>query len=428
MNKKSIILTIGLALSLTGNAFAQEEDNTVDYSPYVKGYPQRVFFGDTHVHTALSNDAFGAGNTLGPDTAYQFARGDEIVTSHGQRARLNQPLDFVVVADHAEAYTAFQQIAAGNPEMMKDERVREWNGWMKEGTPETERKLAEAFANAMLDRSLPEVLFDPEMIKSMWGRHLEMTEMYNDPGKFTAFHGYEWTSTPQGANLHRVVIFKDGMDKPEQIVPFSASDSEDVEDLYAFFESYQEKTGGDVLSIAHNGNWSSGTMFDVETFTGSPLTEAYAEQRMKWEPLYEITQMKGDGEAHPMLSPDDEFADYETWDTSLSGAPLTVERLLGEYGRSGLKRGLELEQKIGANPYKVGLIGSTDTHTSLATADEDNFFGKLSHVEPSEYRWEHAIGKLGEFTLLGKDMVASGYAAVWATENTREAIFDAMRR
>jgi hypothetical protein len=432
MKKLSVILMTSLVFSLAGNAFASgeeaKEEGATGYSPYVRGYPQRVFFGDTHVHTALSNDAFGAGNRLGPEEAYRFARGEEIVTSHGERVRLNQPLDFLVVADHAEAYTAFQQIAVGNPAMMKDERVREWNGWMKEGTQEANQKLAEAFANAMLDRSLPKVLFDPKMIKSMWDKYLDTTEAYNDPGKFTAFHGYEWTSTPKGANLHRVVIFKDGKDKPSQISPFSASDSEDPEDLFAFFDSYQEKTGGDVLSIAHNGNWSSGTMFDVKTQSGGPLTKGYAEQRMKWEPLYEVTQMKGDGEAHPMLSPDDEFADYETWDTSLSGVPKTIERLTGEYGRSGLKRGLELEEKIGANPYKVGLIGSTDTHTSLATADEDNFFGKLSHVEPSQYRWEHVIGKLGEFTLMGKDMVASGYAAVWATENTREAIFDAMRR
>ncbi len=196
MKKLSAIFMIGLTLSLTGNAFAQEEDDAAGYSPYVRGYSQRVLFGDTHVHTALSNDAFGAGNTLGPEIAYQFARGNEIVTSHGEKVRLNQPLDFVVVADHAEAYTAFQQIAAGNPAMMKDERVRKWNGWMKEGTQESNRKLGEAFANAMLDRSLPEVLFDPEMIKSMWARYLETTERYNDPGKFTAFQGYEWTSTP----------------------------------------------------------------------------------------------------------------------------------------------------------------------------------------------------------------------------------------
>jgi hypothetical protein len=444
MKNTSIILMLSIALSLVGcgqeeaEQTAQPEqekqpesvkkEGAAGYSPYVKGYPQRVLFGDTHVHTAISNDAFGAGNTLGPEEAYRFARGDVIVTSHGEKVRLNQPLDFLVVADHAEAYGAFQEIYAANPKMMTDETVREWHELLKAGTQEANQKLAEAFANSMLSRSLPQVLFDADLFKSMWEKHLDVTEKYNEPGKFTAFQGYEWSSTPKGANLHRVVIFKDGADNAGQILPFSAYDSEDPEDLYDFFGSYQKKTGGDVLSIAHNGNWSSGTMFDVKTFPGGPLTKAYAEQRMRWEPLYEVTQMKGDGEAHPMLSPDDEFADYETWDTSLSGVPKTVERLTGEYGRSGLKRGMELEEKIGANPYKVGLIGSTDTHTSLATADEDNFFGKLSHVEPDKYRWEHIIGKLGEFTLLGKDMVASGYAAVWATENSREAIFDAMRR
>jgi len=405
-----------------------KKEGVADYSPYVKGYPQKVLFGDTHVHTAISNDAFGAGNRLGPEEAYRFARGDVIVTSHGERVRLNRPLDFLVVADHAEAYGAFQQIYAANPKMMTDATVREWHELLKQGTQESNQKLAEAFANSMLNKSLPKVLFDKETMTSMWEKHLDVTEKYNDPGKFTAFQGYEWSSTPKGTNLHRVVIFKDGADKAGQILPFSAYDSEDPEDLWNFFDSYQKQTGGDVLSIAHNGNWSSGTMFDVKTFPGEPLTKAYAEERMRWEPLYEVTQMKGDGETHPLLSPDDEFADYETWDTSLSGVPLTVERLKGEYGRAGLKRGLELEEKIGANPYKFGMIGSTDTHTSLATADEDNFFGKLSHMEPDKYRWKHIIGKLGEFTLLGKDMVASGYAAVWATENTREAIFDAMKR
>jgi hypothetical protein len=421
MKEFSLILMTSLALSFAGCTQEQAEqteevvtdaeqsahesvkaDGADSYSPYTRGYPQRVLFGDTHVHTALSNDAFGAGNTLGPEIAYQFARGDKIVTSHGESVKLNQPLDFVVVADHAEAYTAFQQIAAGNPAMMEDERVREWNGWMKEGTPESNRKLAEAFANAMLDRSLPEVLFDPAMIKSMWDKYLETTEKYNDPGNFTALHGYEWTSTPKGANLHRVVIFKDGIDKPSQIVPFSAADSEDPEDLYDFFASYEEKTGGKVLSIAHNGNWSSGTMFDTKTLTGGEINRAYAEQRMRWEPIYEVTQMKGDGEAHPMLSPDDEFADYETWDTSLSGVPLTVERLLGEYGRSGLKRGLEFEAQLGTNPYKFGMVGSTDTHTSLATADEDNFFG----ISPSDLAAGEGLGiehrAAGPVTVVGK--------------------------
>jgi hypothetical protein len=434
--KRLLISTILASALLSSTALAQEvnppEELVVppkkEYSPFARGYPQRVLFGDTHVHTARSNDAFGAGNRLGPEEAYRFGRGDEIVTSHGEKARILQPLDFLVVADHAEAYTAFQQIEAGNPEMMKDETVQEWNALFKEGTHEAHSKLVEAFANALLDQSLPKVLFDKEILADMWISHLDITEKYNDPGKFTTFHGYEWTSTPQGRNLHRVVIFKDGKDKPSQILPFSATESEDPEDLFAFFESYQEKTGGDVLSIAHNGNWSSGTMFGEKTESGKPVNKAYAELRMKWEPIYEVTQMKGDGEAHPMLSPDDEFADFEQWDTDLSGAPLTVERLTGEYGRSGLKRGLQLEQKIGANPYKVGFIGSTDTHTSMATADDDNNFGKLTHVEPSRDRTSHVIGKLGEFTLLGKEMVASGYAGVWAHENTRESIFDAMRR
>ena len=406
----------------------EKKEGVEGYSPYAKDYPQRVYFGDTHVHTAISNDAFGAGNTLGIEEAYRFGRGDEVVTSHGERAQLNRPLDFMVVADHAEAYGAFQEIYKANPKMMKNETVQEWHELLMEGTEESHRKLAEAFANSMLDKSLPDVLFDKDIFRTMWEKHLQITEKYNDPGNFTAFQGYEWSSTPEGRNLHRVVIFKDGEEKVGQILPFSAYDSEDPEDLYAFFKTYLEKTGGDVLSIAHNGNWSSGTMFDEVTFTGKPITESYAKTRMKWEPLYEITQMKGDGEAHPLLSPEDEFADFETWETSLTGVPPTVERLTGEYGRSGLKRGLELEVKTGTNPYKVGLIGSTDTHTSLATADDDNFFGKLSHVEPSPDRWKNAIGKLGEFVLLGKEMVASGYAAVWATENTREAIFDAMKR
>jgi len=403
-----------------------KKEGVADYSPYVKGYPQKVFFGDTHVHTAISNDAFAAGNTLGPEEAYRFARGDEIVTSQGEKVRLNQPLDFLVVADHAEAYGGFQQVYAGNPKMMKDSTVREWHEMLKSGTPEEKKELAFVFTNAMFSRSLPEVLYDPKLFKSLWTKHLEITEKYNDPGKFTAFQGYEWTSNPKGANLHRVVIFKDGKDKVGQILPLSSYDSEDPEDLWRFFTSYQERTGGDVLSIAHNGNWASGKMFDVQTLSGGPITKAYAEERMKWEPLYEVTQMKGDGEAHPMLSPDDEFADYETWDMSFIGVPKTVERLKGEYGRSGLKRGLELEAKTGANPYKFGLIGSTDTHTSLAIAEEESVFGKISADDRQYFaRW---MGKMGDFTPLIEDLVGSGYAAVWATENTREAIFDAMRR
>ena len=450
MKKVSVLLMICVAVWLVGCAGEQvkqpeavkesqlvdkgedkkeiKEEGVAGYSPYTKGYPQRVLFGDTHVHTKLSNDAFATGVRLGLEEAYRFARGDEVISSHGEKVRLNQPLDFLVVADHAEAYGGYMELFNDNPKMLVNPKLKEWSDLLKSGNEENSATLALVFANAMFDKSLPKELIDKELFKSLWVKNIEITEKYNDPGRFTAFHGYEWTSTPGGRNLHRVVMFKDGGDKVSQIIPLSAYEVEDPEKLWDYMEQYEKNTGGDVISFAHNGNWSSGTMFDTKTEGGGPLTKAYAERRMKWEPVYEVTQMKGDGEAHPMLSPDDEFADYETWDTSLIGAPLTAERLIGEYGRSGLKRGLELEAQIGANPYKFGLIGSTDTHTGLAAAEEENMFGKVSTVEPSEHRWHHVIGKLGEFTLLGKDIAGSGYAAVWARENTREAIFDAFER
>jgi hypothetical protein len=429
MKKISTIVMLCLLVSFAGYTQAETaEKGGPDYSPYVKNYPQRVLFGDTHVHTKLSNDAFAAGARLGAEEAYRFARGDEVTSSHGEKVRMNQPLDFLVVADHAEAYGGYLELFNDNPKMLENPTLKKWSDLLKSGDEQASASLALVFANAMFDKSLPPELIDSKLFKSLWAQNIRITEKYNDPGKFTAFHGYEWTSSPGGRNLHRIVMFKDGGDKVSQIIPLSAYDEEDPEKLWDYMEQYEKRTGGNVIAFAHNGNWSSGTMFDTKTEGGGPLTKAYAQRRMKWEPVYEVTQMKGDGEAHPMLSPDDKFADYETWDTSLIGAPLTTERLKGEYGRSGLKRGLELEAQIGANPYKFGLIGSTDTHTGLAAAEEENMFGKVSTVEPSEHRWEHIIGKLGEFTLLGKDITGSGYAAVWTTENTREAIFDAFER
>ena len=195
-------------------------------------------------------------------------------------------------------------------------------------------------------------------------------------------------------------------------------------------QAYEDKTGGDLLAIPHNGNLANGIMFDVETLSGKPITKEYAEERQRWERLYEATQIKGDGEAHPLLSPDDEFADYETWDLGNLDLSQTKQdsMLAGEYARSGLKRGLEFEQKLGVNPYKFGMIGSTDSHTSLPAVEENNFFGKHSGVEPEPERAMHVVlgGEGGK--IMGYDMASSGYAAAWATDNTREAIFDAMMR
>ena len=229
-----------------------------------------------------------------------------------------------------------------------------------------------------------------------------------------------------------MLIYRDDASRAGQKLPMTTEASIDPEDLWVYMADYEAKSGGKVLAIAHNGNLSNGMMFDTNDMDGNPLTRAYAATRLRWEPLYEVTQIKGDGEAHPFLSPDDEFADYENWDLgnlNLSQAK-TEQMLQYEYGRSALKLGLQLEAGLGVNPFRFGMIGSTDSHTSLPAVEEDNFFGKHSGNEPSPERADHvSIGAPdGSLAFMGWDLVSSGYAAVWATENTRKAIWDAMMR
>jgi hypothetical protein len=270
------------------------------------------------------------------------------------------------------------------------------------------------------------------MMKSIWSRVIENADTYYEPGVFTTLTGYEWSTHVAGDNMHRVVIFRDGADRTNQVYPFSGQDSVDPEDLWKYMAAYEEKTGGQVLAIPHNGNLSNGKMFDNRTWTGKRFTKAYAEMRSRYEPLYEVTQIKGDAEAHPLLSPNDEFADFETMDKGniMGGVAKTPEMLPKEYARPALKEGLKQEEKLGANPFKFGLIGSTDAHTALPTTREDNFFGKVSGVEPSAMRWEHMIvkGINPDLSIMVAETGASGLAAVWARENTREAIWDAMAR
>ena len=230
-------------------------------------------------------------------------------------------------------------------------------------------------------------IHNKELDRTFWERIVNAAEKNNEPGKFTALIGYEWSSAPGGANLHRNVIFRDAGDKAKQVIPFSLFDSQDVEDLWKWMDAYEKKTGGRVLAIPHNGNLSNGLMFDVETLTSKkPLDKDYAIRRAKWEPLYEVTQMKGTGEAHPLLSPNDELANFEIWDKGSFGpAPKTPDMLPKEYAREALKRGLAYEQKFGVNPFKFGLVGSTDSHTSLSTAEENNYFGKVTLTEPGQF-------------------------------------------
>jgi hypothetical protein len=399
------------------------------FSPYAgRNFPTRVYWGDTHLHTSMSLDARAGGNVLGPEEALKFARGEEVVASTGEPAKLGRPLDWLVVADHSDAMGVMDEIAKGNPQLLTDPKVKEWHDAIKAGG-ETGLRAAYEIVGALSSGKIPPVMLDPKLTRSLWERQTAIMEKYNDPGRFTAFIGYEWTSNNTGNNLHRNVIYRDGKAKADQFVPYTTVDSENPEDLWKWMQAYEEKTGGSLLAIPHNGNLSNGLMFAVETFKGSPLTKEWAATRAKWEPIYETTQIKGDGESHPSLSPSDEFAGYETWDKgNLMLVPKKPGMLQYEYTRQALKNGLKIEQQLGINPFKFGLVGSTDSHTSLSTAEEENFFGKHSGVEPNPHRFEHVVMEFNGRKLMSWEMAASGYAGVWATENTREALWDAMKR
>ena len=381
-------------------------------------------------------DAGAFGARLKPEDAYRFASGEELVSSTGLPVKLSRPLDFLVVADHSDNMGFFPRLYDGDPEMLKDPTGKRWYEMVRKGGQEGVQvavEVIEGFSQGTFPPALESRPGDPAY-QSAWELTMDAAEKYNKPGTFTAFIGYEWTSNTGGNNLHRVVIYRDGEDKASRSLPYTTlkpQGSDNPVDLWKWMEEYENKSGGQVLAISHNGNLSNGIMFPiVDSFTGRELDKTYADTRAKWEPLYEATQIKGDGETHPFLSPNDEFADYETW--AQGNLDLTVpkknEMLQYEYARTALQTGLQLEKKLGTNPYKFGMIGSTDSHTGLATAQEDNFFGKHSGTEPSAARYQHPMAKTDNGTYESWDMTASGLAAVWARENTREAIFDAMMR
>lgn len=414
----------------------EQKDN---FSPYLKkANPSEVYWGDTHLHTALSLDAGLFGNTLGVDEAYRFAKGEKITSSTGVPVKLARPLDWLVVSDHTDLMGFAPDLQAGKPHVLANKKGKEWYDGYKKGGAAAGAAAFDLITN-FAQMTLPEEFvkaYSPgaEEFKSVWGEIVGAAESHNDPGKFTAFIGFEWTSVPKGFNLHRNVILRDNGDKAMQVVPLTTQPpmgTTDPLDLYKWLEEYESKTGGKAFCLAHNGNLSNGWMFPTEdTYAGGKVDANYVKLRAKWEPQYEVTQIKGDGEAHPVLSPDDQFADYETWD--VGNLDLTQlkkpEMLKGEYAREALKQGLLLEKKFGVNPYKFGFGGATDSHTTLATADEDNFFGKSASAEPSASRVNHPFieSKLGKIE--GHTLVASGYTGVWAEDNTRASIFDAFIR
>jgi len=452
MKRTYLSLTIAVAISLAGcnqdtQATTQQPSQKTEvvtekakvgykgtvYSPYVaQDFPTQVFFGDTHLHTSVSLDAFGDGNTtIGPDEAYRWAKGEVVAADDGMPTRISKPLDFLVVADHAEYLGLVPGLAKKDPLLMKNKEGARWAKMIEEG-----KMASHVFSEFIYDvtGNKPRMV-NEEFSQSVWDNIIDSAEEHNQPGKFTAFIGFEFSAFPNGNNLHRVVVFKDDKALTEQVLPFSAFDSNDPAKLWDYLEGYETKTGGNVLAIPHNGNISGGRMFALQDFNDNALTREYAEKRMKWEPIYEVTQYKGDGETHPYLSPDDQFADFETWDKANLAMlePHKDEYYKYEYARSALQVGLQQEDSLGVNPFKFGMIGSTDSHTGLAQTSEDNFHGKYGVASPNaenkdrwKKEWPPVEGTVAK--MFGWESSSAGYAAVWAQENTRASIFEAMER
>jgi hypothetical protein len=425
----------GIALTLCFSVVSAQETN--------------LYWGDTHLHSSYSPDAYLMQNrSADPDTAYRYAKGYPVIHPyHRARIQIGTPLDFLVLSDHGEFMGVVPMILQADPRVANTETGGRYVQMAAEG------REIEVFGEliAQINGVVPvsQDLNSPEISSSIWNEIMDAADRHYEPGKFTAFMGWEWSSTPQGQNLHRVVVMKGDKSNGSQFLPYTSLDSSRPEDLWAWLKSTSEKTGADFLAIPHNSNISGGLMFPLVDSDGNAVDADYAKLRMRWEPVVEMTQIKGDSETHPRLSPNDEFADYETYEhlIAVEGAEAPSmfsdgflgtlsekdraiieaqeERIVenGDYARTALMRGLVLEERTGVNPYKFGMIGSTDSHTAMASAEEDNFHGKMAIDSTPETKAEDIIPGTP-----GWDMGAAGLAAVWATENTREGIFDAMQR
>ncbi|WP_262695746.1 DUF3604 domain-containing protein [Kordiimonas aquimaris] len=431
MMKRSLLVSVVFASATT--AFAQDE-------------PTNVYWGDTHLHTSYSFDAFMNGNkTADPDTAYRWAKGQPVIHPYNRaRVQLARPLDFLVVADHAELMGVIRSINAGTaelPEMSVWDSIKRWftvrvlNSKIEDGTA------GEVFLTLLPDaaknpggdpvqdpnNALPGRAFGDTnaMEKIAWDEIVDAAERHNKPGTFTSFIGWEWSSLPTGANLHRIVFSPTNGKTAKMFQPYGSDDSQYPQDLWQWLDDTSTRTGADFVSIPHNSNISKGYMFQETNLKGEPMTPAYAETRLRWEPVVEITQIKGDSETHPSLSPNDEFADFEQYSFYIQksgGNEYTATK--ADFVRPALGTGLKIEENIGVNPFKFGVIGSTDSHSGIASADEDNFWGKMARDSIPENKGSFGIGR----TVNGWNMAAQGLAAVWAEENNRTAIFNAFKR
>ena len=423
MLRKSILL---LLLSITPWVFANPAD-------------RQVLWGDTHVHTANSFDAFLNGNrSAGPEIAYKYAMGKPVIHPlHRARIQLKTPLDFIVVADHAEylgvigeAFNNGLQVEEPFWDKLKS-KIVEWrlNTFIDSGYESFVTLLPESEDPIEAAKTLTEqrtAIMNSEFLShKTWNNAIKIADQYNQPGEFTTLIGWEWSALAGGANLHRVV-FMDGDSKAAAtFMPFSTFDSPYPEDLWNWLEKTSKATGSEFIAIPHNSNISKGYMFPETTLRDEPFTADYAKLRAKWESVVETTQYKGDSETHPLLSPEDSFADFETYSFYIQQVPEPYVAHKGDYIRSALKRGLEIESSLQVNPYQFGLIGASDSHSSMANAEEDNFTGKFAQDSTPESK--HTRGDRSAVAN-GWDMSASGLAAVWADNNDRQSIMQAFKR
>jgi hypothetical protein len=444
----ALLLAFAAAPAARADTIAAKPPTTLDGKPYSQpsapAFPLRVLWGDIHLHTSNSIDAGLMGTRVSPEDAFRFARGEEVISTTGVPAKLSRPYDFLVVTDHSDYMGLPLALRDNNPVVTSDPIGKKWAEYF--------HAKGEAgyilFATLLKQNTTPTTRPKfPALAKSAWALAVAAAEKYNEPGRFSAIIGFEWSSAPDGNNLHRNVVFRDNADRALQIVPLPAFEKHDPADLWHYLADYEAKTGGQVLCIPHNSNLSGGLMFTDKTFGGKPIDRDYAENRAKWEPVAEITQTKGDSETDPALSPDDEFANFERWDKMNIGRTKLdkPEEQTYNYVRSALTRGLKIEQTVGANPYKYGLIGSTDSHTGLSTAEANNYFNVFPEGAPGPNRVKEGPGDkhLANQADVAKAMAAAshgvsaigvtnmssaGLAGVWARENTRAAIFDALRR
>jgi hypothetical protein len=429
-------LLLALLVLAVGPSYGQEAET-------------KLYWGDTHLHTSYSPDAYLMQNrSADPDTAYRYAKGYPVVHPyHKARIQIHTPLDFLVVSDHGEFMGVVPMILQGDPLVADTPTGKRYREMAEQG------KEIEIFGEmiAQVNKIVPPSpdLYNEEINSTVWSDIMDAADRHNEPGKFTAFMGWEWSSTPNGANLHRVIVMKGGKENGKNFIPYTSFDSGNPEDLWVWLDETSKSSDTDFLAIPHNSNISKGLMFPLQDSKGELIDSDYAKLRMRWEPVVEVTQIKGDSETHPKLSPNDEFADYETYDHLIEVEGTKQEEFFGEaflgqlsekdreyieknlkhvakkgdYGRTALMRGLVLEERTGTNPYKFGMIGSTDSHTAMASAEENNFHGKMALDSTPGTKKEDIIPATP-----GWDMGAAGLAAVWATDNTREALFDAMKR